>query len=135
MIHIVSFLYYIQEKVWEGSENNEEAWMQIFDVAQLRRQIVKRYDFFMVFTAFPGLSLDITEETYNIDPIVALYEKKIPFRCRVGDTIQGTNNHRGSSSTFLRYYEPFCCTIIAFRYTGDSPLQLIDILKISYLGT
>ena len=35
VIHIVSFLYYIQEKVWEGSENNEEAWMQIFDVVQL----------------------------------------------------------------------------------------------------
>ena len=63
MVHIVSFLYYIQEK---GSENNEEAWMQIFDVVQLRRQIVKRCDFFMDFTAFPGFSLDITEETYNL---------------------------------------------------------------------
>jgi len=80
VIRIVSFLYYIQEKVWEGSENNEEAWMQIFDVVQLRRQIVKRCDFFMDFTAFPGFSLDITEETYNIDPTVALYEKKFPFR-------------------------------------------------------
>ena len=80
MIHIVSFLYYIQEKVWEGSENNEEAWMQIFDVVQPRRQIVKRCDFFMVFTGFPGFSLDITEETYNIDPTVALYEKKFSFR-------------------------------------------------------
>jgi len=80
VVHIVSFLYYIQEKVWEGSENNEEAWMQIFDVVQLRRQIVKRCDFFMDFTAFPGFSLDITEETYNIDPTVALHEKKFPFR-------------------------------------------------------
>jgi hypothetical protein len=80
MIHIVSFLYYIQEKVWEGSENNEEAWMQIFDVVQPRRQIVKRCDFFVVFTGFPGFSLDITEETYNIDPTVALYEKKFSFR-------------------------------------------------------
>jgi hypothetical protein len=34
----------------------------------------------MDFTAFPGFSLDITEETYNIDPTVALYEKKFPFR-------------------------------------------------------
>ena len=32
------------------------------------------------FTAFPGVSLGITEETYNIDPTVALYEKKFPFR-------------------------------------------------------
>jgi hypothetical protein len=24
-IYIVSFLYYIQEKAWEGSENHEEA--------------------------------------------------------------------------------------------------------------
>ena len=80
VIHIVSFLYYIQEKVWEGSENKEEAWMQIFDVVQLRRQIIKCCDFFMIFTAFPGFSLDITEETYNIDPTVALYEKKFPFR-------------------------------------------------------
>ena len=81
----------------------KEAWMQIFDVVQLRRQIVKRYDFFMVFTAFPGLSLDITEETYNIDPIVALYEKKFPSEpyalwCRVGDTIQGTE------VVLLRFY-------------------------------
>jgi hypothetical protein len=66
--------------VREGSENNEEAWMQIFDVVQLRRQIVKRCEFFMVFTTFPGFSLDITEETYKIDPTVALYEKKFPFR-------------------------------------------------------
>jgi hypothetical protein len=81
VIHIVSFLYYyIQEKVWEGSENNEEAWMQIFDVVQLRRQIIKCCDFFMIFTAFPGFSLGITEETYNIDPTVTLYEKKFPFR-------------------------------------------------------
>ena len=73
-------MYYIQEKVWEGSENNKEAWMKIFDVVQLRRQIVKCCDFFMVFTAFPGFSLEITEETYNIDPTAALYEKKFPFR-------------------------------------------------------
>jgi len=26
VIHIVSFLYYIQEKAWEGSENNEVMW-------------------------------------------------------------------------------------------------------------
>jgi len=36
--HIVRFLYYIQEKAWEGSENNEEAWTQMFDAVQLRRQ-------------------------------------------------------------------------------------------------
>ena len=34
----------------------------------------------MIFTAFPGFSLRITEETYNIDPTVTLYEKKFPFR-------------------------------------------------------
>jgi hypothetical protein len=37
----------------------------------------------MIFTAgaFPaaGFSLDITEETYNIDAIVPLYEKKFPL--------------------------------------------------------
>ena len=56
--------------------------MQIFDVVPLidRRQIVKPCGFFMVFTAFPGFSLDITKETYNIDPTAALYEKKFPFR-------------------------------------------------------
>ena len=36
----------------------------------------------MIFTAFPGFSLRITEETYNIDPTVTLYEKKFPFRTR-----------------------------------------------------
>jgi hypothetical protein len=46
VIHIVSFLYYIQEKVWEGSENNEEAWMQIFDVVRLtNRQMLRLHDF------------------------------------------------------------------------------------------
>ena len=25
VIHIVSFLYYIQDKAWEGSENKEES--------------------------------------------------------------------------------------------------------------
>ena len=34
----------------------------------------------MIFTAFPGFSLDITEEIYNMDPPVALYENKSPFR-------------------------------------------------------
>jgi hypothetical protein len=33
VIHIVRFLYYIQEKAWEGSENNEEAWTQMFDAS------------------------------------------------------------------------------------------------------
>jgi hypothetical protein len=34
VIHIViSFLYCIEEKAWEGSENNEEAWMQCFDAS------------------------------------------------------------------------------------------------------
>ena len=82
VIHIVSFLYYIQEKVWESSENNEEAWMQNFDVVQLRRQIV--CDFFMVFTALiPRLFLGHNGGnlvTYNIDPTGALYEKKFPFK-------------------------------------------------------
>jgi hypothetical protein len=34
----------------------------------------------MIFTAFPGFFLDIIEETYNIGPLVALHEKKFPFR-------------------------------------------------------
>ena len=50
---------------------------QIFDVVQLRRRIVKRCDS-IISTAFPGFSLNIMEETYNIDPTVALYEKKFP---------------------------------------------------------
>ena len=74
VIYIVSFLYYIQDKAWEGSENKEEAWMQMFDVVRLHlvANLIKHCDrcFFMIFTAFPGFSLDITEETetYNIDP-------------------------------------------------------------------
>jgi hypothetical protein len=51
---------------------------QNFDVVQLRRQIVKRCDSFIISTAFPCFSLNIMEETYNIDPTVALYEKKLP---------------------------------------------------------
>jgi hypothetical protein len=78
VIHIVSFLYYIQEKVWEGNENNEEAWIPIFDVD--RPAEAKCCDFFVIFTTFPGFSLGITEETYNIDPTVTFYEKKFPFR-------------------------------------------------------
>ena len=84
VIHIASFLYYIQDKAWEGSETKEEAWMQMFDVVRLHlvANLIKHCDrcFFMIFTAFPGFSLDITEETYNIDPPVALYKKKFPFR-------------------------------------------------------
>ena len=51
-----------------------------FDVVRLRQQIVKCCNFFMIFTAFPGFSLGITEETYDIHPNVAIYEKKFPFR-------------------------------------------------------
>ena len=50
--------------------------MQIFDVVQLRRQIIKGCDRRHDFYCLPGFSLGITEETYNI----ALYEKKFPFR-------------------------------------------------------
>ena len=57
VIHIVSFLYYIQEKGWEGSENNEEAWMQIFYVVT-NHQMLRLHDFHCL----PR----ITEETYNI---------------------------------------------------------------------
>lgn len=46
VIYIVSFLYYIQDKAWEGSENKEEASMQMFDVVRLHlvANLVKHCD-------------------------------------------------------------------------------------------
>jgi hypothetical protein len=53
VIYIVSFLYYIQDKAWEGSENKEEAWMQMFDVHQTLRPLLL-HDFHGLPRLFPG---------------------------------------------------------------------------------
>jgi hypothetical protein len=47
--------------------------------------------------------LDVTEETYNIDPTVALYEKKFPFRTvcfviwRFWLSVNYASGHKGSN--------------------------------------
>jgi hypothetical protein len=63
VIHItISFLYYIEEKVWEGSETiMKKLGCKYFDVDQLSclLPVIKHRDccFFMIFVAFPGFFL------------------------------------------------------------------------------